>query len=93
MSDLNRILLLNKIKNKSIILEHIQGFILHRHYILPFLIENDKILQESLKYVFSISTKNTLSSEFMNNFYTFKSDKKLYDIINKEDIINDDQYL
>ena len=93
MSELKRILLFNKIKNKTIIFEYIQGFISHRHYILPFLIENDKILQAQLKNVFHVSKNNTLSSKLMNNIYTFISDRMLYDIVNEEDIMNNDQYL
>ena len=94
MSNSKRILLLNKIKNKTIIFEHIQGFVSHRHYILPFLIENDKILPSQLKNMFVISKQNTLSSKFMENIYTFISDKMLYDIVNTKDIFNtNDQYL
>ena len=97
MSDSKRILLLNKIKNKIIIFEHIQGFVSHRHFILPFLFENDKILRSQLKHMFVISKQNTLSSEFMDNIYTFISDRMLYDIINEEEEIlfnnNNDQYL
>ena len=59
MSDSKRILLLNKIKNKIIIFEHIQGFVSHRHFILPFLFENDKILRSQLKHMFVISKQNT----------------------------------
>jgi elongation factor 1-alpha len=92
MSDLKRILLLNKIKNKTIIFEHIQGLASHRHYILPFLFDNDKILSSQLKNMIVISKQNKLSSTFMDNIFTFISDKILYDIINKEDIFNNDQY-
>ena len=93
MSGSKRILLLNKIKNKTIIFENIQGFISHSHYILPFLIESDKILQKRLKNVFHVSKQNALSSKLMNNIYTFISDRMIYNIINKEDIMNnDDQY-
>ena len=92
MSDSKHILILNKIKNKAIIFEYIQGFALHRHYILPYLIENDNILQKKLTVLNNISKNNKLSSNLNNNLYTFLSDRMLYKIINKENIMNDNQY-
>ena len=78
----------NKIKAKTLIFEYIQSFVSHRHYILPYLIENDKTLQQSLTIFNNIATNNKLSSNLIDNLYTFLSDRMLYEIINKEDIIN-----
>ena len=38
-----------KLKSQDALFEYIQGFISHRHYILPYLINNDKIYQQKLK--------------------------------------------
>ena len=61
MSNSKSILLFNKIKNKTLIFECIQGFSSHRHFILPYLIENDKILQKKL----NILMNNKLSSDLI----------------------------
>ena len=92
MSNSKYLSILNKIKAKTLIFEYIQGFVSHRHYILPHLIENDKTLQESLTILNNISTKNKLSSNFIDNLYTFLSDRMFYEIINKEDIINNNNF-
>ncbi len=86
------ILKLHKIKNTSLIL-YIQGFISHRHYILPFLIESDELLSNKLTIFNYILKTNTLSYNLIENLYTFLSDRMLYEIINKENIMDDSQYL
>ena len=80
----------HKIKHKGILFEHIQGFVSTRHYILPYLINNDKELQNQLKIFNGILVDNKLSSSFMNNLYCFISDRILFRIINEEKNIMDD---
>ena len=85
---------LSKIKNKSILFEYIQGFVSIRHYILPFIISNDKILSNQLKIFNGILKYNKLSSNFINNLFTFISDRILFRIINIEkDLFVDDYYI
>ena len=93
MSNSKFVSIFNKIKAKTLIFEYIQGFVSHRHYILPYLIDKDKKLQESLTIFNNIAINNKLSSNFIDNLYTFLSDRMLYKIINKEDIINNNQYI
>ena len=81
---------LTKIKHKKILFEHIQGFASTRHYILPYLINNDKELQNQLKIFNGILIDNKLSSLFMNNLYCFISDRILFRIINEDKSIMDD---
>ena len=81
--------IITKIKNKEVLFEYIQGFVSIRHYILPFLINKDKILQNQLKIFNSILVNNQLSSNFMKNLKTFISDRILFRIINEEDLMND----
>ena len=82
--------ILTKIKHKGILFEHIQGFVSTRRYILPYLINNDKELQNQLKIFNGILVDNKLSSSFMNNLYCFISDRILFRIINEEKNIMDD---
>jgi len=82
--------ILTKIKHKEILFEHIQGFASTRHYILPYLINNDKELQNQLKIFKDILIDNKLSSLFMNNLYCFISDRILFRIINEDKSIMDD---
>ena len=53
--------ILIKIKHKQILFEHIQGFVSTRHYILPFLINNDKKLQNQLRVFNGILIDNKIS--------------------------------
>ena len=82
--------ILTKIKHKGILFEHIQGFVSTRRYILPYLINNDKELQNQLKIFNGILVDNKLSSSFMNNLYCFISDRILFRIINEDKNIMDD---
>ena len=63
--------ILTKIKNKGILFENIQGFVSTRHYILPYIINKDKILENQLKILNGILKDNKLSSSFINNLFTF----------------------
>ena len=81
--------ILIKLKYQEVLFENIQGFISNRHYILPYLICNDKIYQKKLKRFNGIIKDNKLSSNFINNLFTFISDRILYKIINKEEDIFD----
>jgi len=81
--------ILTKIRHKEILFEHIQGFVSSRHYILPFLIDNDKELQNQLKVFNGILIDNKLSSNFMNNLFCFISDRILFRIINEDTSIMD----
>ena len=85
--------ILTKIKHKDVLFEYIQGFVSIRHYILPFLINKDKILQNQLKIFNSILVNNQLSSNFMKNLKTFISDRILFRIINEEALMNDNEYV
>ena len=82
--------ILTKIKSKEILFEYIQGFVSTRHYILPYLINKDKELQNQLKVFNGILVDNKLSSCFINNLYCFISDRILFRIINEEKSIMDE---
>lgn len=85
--------ILTKIKYKGILFEYIQGFVSTRLYILPYLIHNDKILQEQLKIFNGILEDNKLSLNFINNFFSFISGRILFRNINEEkNIMNDNLY-
>ena len=75
---------LTKIKYKIILFEYIQGFVSSRLYILPYLINNDKILQKELKIFNGILEDNALSSNIMNNWFSFILDRILFRIIKEE---------
>ena len=81
--------ILIKLKYQEVLFENIQGFISNRHYILPYLICNDKIYQKKLRRFNGIIKDNKLSSNFINNLFTFISDRILFKIINKEEDIFD----
>ena len=87
--------ILTKIKHKSVLFENIQGFVSTRHYILSYLISNDKEYQEQLKVFNDIKKNNQLSENFMTNFFTFISDRILFRIVNEENILdkNDEQFV
>ena len=85
--------ILTKVKHKGILFEYIQGFVSTQHYILPFLINIDKILQNQLKVFNDILEDNKLSSNFMNNLFYFISDRILFLIINEENVMNDSLYI
>lgn len=86
--------ILIKLKNKSILFENIQGFVSQRHYILPYLINSDKIYQKKLKIFNGISKDNKLSTNFIDNLFTFISDRILFRILNEEkDIMDNTQYV
>ena len=82
--------ILTKIRHKGILIEHIQGFVSTRRYILPYLINNDKKLQNQLKVFNGILVDNKLSSSFKDNLYCFYSDRILFRIINEDKSIMDD---
>ena len=86
--------ILTKIKYKVILFENIQGFVSNRHYILPYIINNDKILEKQLKIFNGLLKDNKLSSKFINNLFTFISDRILFRVVNKEkDLMDDNQYI
>ena len=85
--------ILTKIKHKAILIEYIQGFVSTRRYILPFLINKDKILLNQLKLFNDILEDNTLSSNFMNNLFSLISDRILFRIISEENVMNDSLYV
>ena len=86
--------ILTKIKYKVILFENIQGFVSTRHYILPYIINNDKILENQLKIFNGLLKNNKLSSKFINNLFTFISDRILFRVVNKEkDLMDDNQYI
>ena len=75
--------ILTKIKQKSVLFEYIQGFVGIRHYILPYIINNDRKLQDQLTVFNGILKDNKLSSNFINNLFTFISDRTIFKIINE----------
>ena len=77
--------ILIKLKYQEVLFENIQDFISYRHYILPYLICNDRIYQKKLKRFNGILKDNKLSSNFINNLFNFISDRILFKIINKEE--------
>jgi hypothetical protein len=86
--------ILTKIKYKGILFENIQGFASTRHYILPYIINKDKKLENQLKILNGILKDNKLSSSFINNLFTFISDRILYRIVNEEkDFMDDNKYI
>ena len=86
--------ILIKIKNKAILFEKIQGFVSIRHYILPYLISKDYILQNQLKIFNGILKDNKLSSYFIKNLFTFISDRILFRVVNEEkNILDNSQYI
>ena len=86
--------ILTKIKQKSVLFENIQNFVGIRHYILPYIINKDKILQNQLTVFNGILKDNKLSSNFINNLFKFISDRILFKIINEEkDIFDDSKYI
>ena len=86
--------ILTKIKHKSILFENIKGFVKSRNYILPYLISNDKMLLNQLKIFNGILKNNKLSSNLLNNLFSFISDRILFRIVNEEQALTDDsQYI
>ena len=77
-----RINILNKIKNKPIIIERIFSYTLNRPYILYHLISNDNYLKDKLNNTFTDvnKTKNNLGEEFCQNLNIYSNIK---DIITK----------
>jgi len=77
-----RINILNKIKNKPIIIERIFSYTLNRPYILYHLISNDNHLKDKLNNTFTDvnKTKNNLGEEFCQNLTIYSNIKH---IINK----------
>lgn len=72
---------LNKINNKSLIIEKICPFILKRPFILYNLISIDNILKAKLNNIFSgvKINKNKLSEEFKNNLIFYSTLKDIHD--------------
>ena len=82
--------ILTKIKHKGVLFENIQGYVSTRRYILPYLISKDKEYQEQLKVFNDIKKDNQLSQNFLDNFFTFISDRILFRIVNEENNIFDE---
>ena len=83
--------ILTKIKAKGVLFEKIQCYVSKRRYILPYLIDKDKVYQEELKIYNGILKDNQLSSDFMENLFCFISDRMLFEIINEEKYIFHDK--
>ena len=77
---MERILILNKIVHKQIIIEKIFPYALDRPFIFPYLINNDIILKSKLKNSFkSLKKKNSLSKEVNDIYYKFIFCRLLYE--------------
>lgn len=85
-----KISILNKIKNKNIILERIFPFLSNRIIILPLLINKDILLKTSLKNIYkSLRKNNGLSEEINDTFFRFKA----YRMMQEEFYINQNKLL
>ena len=77
---MKRILILNKIKHKPIIIEKIFPYALNGSFIFLNLLNNDYILKSSLKNSYkSLKKSNNLSKEINDIYYKFISCRLLYD--------------
>ena len=80
----NRILLLNKISHKPLIIELLYSFALKRPYILLDFINKDKYLKIAMNKVFDehiLERDNDLSTELKQNINTYLKYKKILDKI------------
>ena len=75
--------ILNKIKNKPLIIERLFSYTLNRPYILCHLISNDNHLKDKLNNLFTNvnKTKNNLGEEFCQNLITYSNIKEIINII------------
>ena len=80
-----KISILNKIKNKPLIIEKIFPFTIKRLSILYDLIRIDNILKAKLNNIFSDvpKYKNSLPEEFQNNLILYPNIEKIYNELNK----------
>ena len=85
MEKKNKISLLNKIKNKPLIINKIYTYSLNRPYILFHLISNELLLKKRLNNIFSkvSKTKNKLEKEFNNNLIFYSLIPKIFDELSK----------
>ena len=82
---MKRILILNKIKHKPIIIEKIFPYAIDRSFIFLNLINNDYILKSCLKNSYrSLKKNNNLSKEINDIYYKFIFCRLLYDTNFKE---------
>ena len=70
-SALNRILILNKIRHKPLLLFNILPFINKRPFIMPYLIDSDFALKKSLKKTINKIKKKNFQAESIDNIYKF----------------------
>ena len=76
--------IINKIKHKPLLIEHIFSYSKNRPYILFDLISTDKILKSSLKKTFEKSQKeNELTKDLNKNIINYISYRKIYEKIPK----------
>ena len=86
---MKRILILNKIKHKPIIIEKIFPYALKRPILFPYLINNDIILKLCLKNTYkSLKKNNNLSKEINDIYYKFIFCRLLYETDFNESITN-----
>ena len=85
MEKKNKISLLNKIKNKPLIINKIYTYSLSRAYILFHIISNELLLKKRLNNIFSkvSKTKNKLEKEFNNNLIFYSLIPKIFDELSK----------
>ena len=76
----SKISILNKIKNKNVILEKVFPFLSYRVLIIPHLINKDILLKSSLRKIYkSLKKNNSLSEEVNDTFYRFITYRILYE--------------
>ena len=74
-------LILNKIKHKPMLFDYIFTFAENRPIILPYLIDRDPILKQSLKLTIeTMNKRNSLSVNLNDNIYRFIFYRLLYEI-------------
>jgi len=78
-TEIKRISILNKIKAKQLLLETIFPFTYNRPMIIPYLLEKDLLLENSMKNLYkSLKKNNKFSSETNQIFHTFIDFRKKY---------------
>ena len=94
ISEIKPISILNKIKAKQILIEKIFPFTYNRPMIIPYIIDKDLILKNSMKNSYkSLKKKNMLSSEINQIFHNFIDFRKKYKENFSQKYLDDFKYI
>lgn len=94
ISEIKPISILNKIKAKQILIEKIFPFTYNRPMIIPYIIDKDLILENSMKSSYkSLKKKNLLSSEINSIFHNFIDFRKKYKENFSQKYLDDFEYI